>query len=212
MRRAPRFLILPFFLLLAASAAQGEVQTFYLDFSSDSGDYQYVSLTGHSLRVYGTLTIDPDLPIGSSVQASELYLQHAGDPARLISGPPIYYGSEAALEWNVVGDELYINRLTTNAMGASGRAGMVWALGPPTGGLLRFGGGQFQDHALFIDNDSSHVDRLTLKGASEPDGPQGFLVGTRVPEPTSVIIIGLACAACRVRSWISNTAAGKRRK
>lgn len=171
---------------------QAEVATFNVNIvgAPSPGDS-----TPHEMRVFGTITLDPDLPLGTAVTSTNLHFQHLDDlPKPLVTPFQSTSSPSPTLEWNVIGDELFINRISSD----------YGVLGWETRGVvervlisLRSGPPGIGSHILLYDG-FRDVDVAVLKPASEPDGSMGFLFGTRVvPEPTMasflMSIVAMTC-------------------
>ena len=177
--------------LLAAAAltplgAHAAVGTFDVDLSGTGDRF------GNQFRVFGTLTLDPDLPVGSAIVSSSLQFQrNAESPFALPSIPNVSYndGDDDTLDWVQDGTNLYITRTSPinrffawNAVDANFGSGQ-----------FALGGGS-NPHQLFYD-DTFDFEIAELKAPSGPDGPNGFLVGTLVPEPSSLALLALGGVA-----------------
>lgn len=166
-----------------SAAPPQSLQTYYVDYSSETGEYESL---GDPIRLFGTITLDPNQPVGFAIESTRLFFAHEDDPLIRLPSLPVYTdGVTESLAWSVREDNLYISRLpgATNSV-------IGWPLNHPDGGVFRFGA-ERADHQIFIDNDVDHVHRLYLKDSSGPDGPFGFKVGTLVPEPSTLYLAGL---------------------
>ena len=116
--RFPVYILAVMVIRLPASAA---LITVDVDFSGTD------SLNGHTLRVFGTLSVDP---ITDMIGGSSLTMQHQADPIvpiQSFSGP----GTPGVdLDWVLVGSSLYITRVTDDL------AFVVWCSFP--GGIRVF--------------------------------------------------------------------------
>ena len=165
--------------LFFTANASADIATYDIDFSG-------TTLFGDSLSVSGTLTLDPDLPVGSAIISSSLQLQFASDPVLNLPSVPSYEGPgdvATALDWRVVGNDLFVDRLTNDS------AGVVWAITTsPIVSTFQFAAGP-NDHAIsYINTDTSGIGGITLLPAGGPDAGVGFKVGTAVPEPSSAAL------------------------
>lgn len=180
-----RIAFLSLMFVFAASNINAAVQTFDVDlFGVDPG-------TGHESRVVGTITLDPTLPAGSAIQSSLLEYQHEDDtPVSFSSLPNVSYGDDdfLGLEWNLVGNDLYITRVSNDDHFFSWTEEDIFSQGTA---FLSFGSGAF-DHVMGLANAAPHLgviqigtEAVVLKPSSASD--TGFLVGTAaVPEPAAV--------------------------
>ena len=183
-------------LLLPTLTARAAIMTFNVDFFGVGG------ARNHDLHVFGTITVDPTMPVAPLATSSNLWLQHETDnpialPSRPTSDAPVL----SALEWNLSGNDLYISRTSTateklrfDSFGVRGVDNFI-------GVGFSFGSGTRQHRIDFAHSGQLGVDGLILKDASGPDGPLGFFVGTAVsiPEPTSAIFLAGLSAAFSMR-------------
>ncbi len=73
--------------------------------------------SGHNLRVFGTLTVDPVLPILASNTHSSLFFQHNVDTPIVLPSSPNFVTSTDALSWSLLnGDLILIGRATITDM------------------------------------------------------------------------------------------------
>jgi hypothetical protein len=182
------FFALVFILIAIPLVCRGEAVDYRIHLEGESLEY------GHRLRAFGTITIDLSFSsTRDAVRSSNLFFQHEMDePIPLI---PLPDGGSAdpsdALRWQTVGDELYISRISSlNRI-------LQWSSVPVIGRVTNFffeAGPPNNPHGLFSRLDG-HDDTVLLKPGSGPDGPLGFLVGTRIPEPSGLIGLlgGLVC-------------------
>ena len=193
MRRSLQLVLCASLVCFNATAVLGAVQTFNVDLFG-------VASSGHELRVFGTITLDPSLPVLAAIQSSSLQFQHQSDPLIAFTSLPNYYSGNpsSGLEWSVSDDNLYINRVST------ADEFIVWEIyetppfGPPFH-AFGLGSGRW-NHEMDDRNFSDHEDFAILKAAGPADGPTGFLVGTAIPEPSSAMILaGFGAAFCMRR-------------
>ncbi len=184
-------------IVLSPGPATADITTFNVDLSGKG------SSTGHELRVFGTITLDPDLDVDTAIQSTSLTFQHEADLYLLPSIPGYGFNFGATLDWEVDGSDLYITR-------TSELDGIILFLDFPTPSMVPqfFLASGTEPHQLYFESGvvNPHIDTYDLKPPSGPDGPFGFLVGTAVPEPmTSVVLGGLLAFACTAlrRSRIS---------
>lgn len=154
--------------------------------------------SAHSLRAFGTITLDLSDPDPfDAVRSSKLFFQHEmDDPIPLMERP----GDESVdairgLKWEAVDDKLYINRTSTaNAI-------LEWRSETVLGRVTNFffeAGPPNNPHGLFYQL-GTHMDTAILKPGGGPDGPQGFFVGVRVPEPSPIVFSMLLCVSIGTR-------------
>ena len=174
-----------------APAAQSAVTMFQVDLSG-VGDP-----SGHEIKVFGTVTLDPTQPVSDTTIVSALFLQHHTDPANPLPFVPNDAGSgpqASNLQWNLVGKDLYINRISNNS------SGLRWSISTANGDeTFILGSGNAEHFALIDTVDGSDAGFVGFKSPSGPDGPMGFLVGTVVPEPSSTALLGLGSLALVLR-------------
>jgi hypothetical protein len=163
----------------AANPLQAGFMTFNVNLSGVAG-------SGHMLKVFGTITVDPAQPISSATTTSTLFFQHQSDvfslPSTFNNGPSL----PDQMEWSLVGQDLYISRRssTDQTFGWGRLIGQVDI-------DFVFGSG-LEDHFLryVIRNPSDpDSDKFLLKPSGPADGPNGFLVGTAIPEPSSALLV-----------------------
>ena len=173
------------FLLFVFAAIPGVATSQETTFSINlEGDAQE---TGHHLRAFGTITVDLRFPALDAVRTSQIFIQHEADEPIQLNPLPGQGGinPSSGLQWEIVDDRLYINRISTlsriiqwnTAASVPQFTSLFFESGPPNnphGMFYRFGG---------------HDDTVLLKPGSPPDGPQGFLVGVRIPEPSSLVML-----------------------
>lgn len=144
------------------------------------------------LRVYGTLTVDPDLPITAAGIFSSLTFQRDSmTPILLPSTPEVSASVSDNLAWSVIGDMLFINRTGHN------NANIIWeeidfTTRPFREGYFRLGSG-LNSHKLYSGFGLNSAE-VVLKAKGPPDGPYGFLIGTVVPEPASLLMLTFSAA------------------
>lgn len=170
-------------------------------------DLKAVGASGHTLRAFGTLMVDPDTDL---ISGSNLFFQHQDDtPVALPSLPFLTVSAPANLDWGLSGGDLYVTRLTDiNSF-------IEWSdLGPSEFNSLALGSGSNRHRLLHSDSGLVHVDEGVLKERGLADGPNGFLVGTAqdsnlVPEPSTFATWGGLLGLCIVggalrhrRKWI----------
>lgn len=89
-------------LFSAAGYSFGSVQTFDVDIAADS------PFTGNTLRVFGTIDVDPETDI---VSGSDLIFEHPDAPIFSIALPstPSNVPPVGSFDWELSGDDLYIS-------------------------------------------------------------------------------------------------------
>jgi PEP-CTERM motif len=165
-------------LCFAANPLQAGIMTFNVNLSG-------VGVLGNTLRVFGTITVDPDQPISRASTTSSLQFQFRSDtPKPFASSYNVGPLNAENLAWNVSGGDLYISRLT-NVGEAVG-----WLTNEPLGqqSAIEFGSGSFA-HRIIQFAAVGIEDLYDLKPSGSPDGPNGFLVGRAVPEPSSALLL-----------------------
>jgi hypothetical protein len=178
-------------LIATPLASDAAVVDYRIDLSGLSPEH------GHRLRAFGTISLDLDFSTRAAVRTSNLFFQHEMDaPIPLLPLPDQTSADPSdALQWEVVGDSLYINRISTlnrsvhwsSAVVAGRVTNFFFEAGPPN-----------NPHGLFF-RQGAHDDTVLLKPGGGPDGPQGFFVGTRVPEPSSLTCAIGALVVCMTR-------------
>lgn len=154
--------------------------TYYVDFSGTD------NVTGNRMRLYGGLTVDPDLPISATSYSNLLFQRNSEPPAALRSVPQVSGGASSNLKWEVIGGNLHIVRTGQDNEFISWDVPIM--LGRPKPQLLLGSG----THAHYFRFDTPPIiltEWVILKGASGPDGPIGFFVGTPIPEPSSAWLL-----------------------
>jgi hypothetical protein len=165
-------------LMVTPLASGGAVVDYRLDLAGQSLEH------GHRLRAFGTISLDLDFPTRDAVRTSNLFFQHEMDEPIPLLPLPDQTTAEAsdALQWEPVGNALYITRISTlNRI-------IHWSSTPIAGRVTNFffeAGPPNNPHGLFF-RLGAHDDTVLLKPGGGPDGPQGFFVGTKVPEPSSL--------------------------
>jgi hypothetical protein len=173
MYRQERWLLVSIGLLLCfcATSLHAALMTFNVDLSGVAAG------SGHTLRAFGTITVDPLLPMSRDTTTSNLQFQHHTDlPVLMPSTPTLGAAVPSQLAWGVFGGNLYVTRT------GSANEYFGWAYRAGGEAEVLFGSG-VNSHNLFYSG--AHVEALILKPPGAPDGPNGFLVGTLVPEPSS---------------------------
>ena len=153
---------------------------------------------GHRLRAFGAITLD--LSFSSSrdaIRSSNLFFQHQLDQPIPLEPLPDTTSADPsdALQWEVAGNKLYINRISTL------NRSIHWSSAPAIGLVTNFffeAGPPNNPHGLFF-RQGAHDDTVLLKPGGGPDGPRGFFVGTRIPEPSGLTCLmgGLICFVLR---------------
>lgn len=171
-------------LCFTANSLQAASTTFNVDLTG------VASGSGHTLRVYGTITVDPALPVSSAATTSSLFFQHETDtpipfPSNLNLGAAASNLLSSQFEWDLFDGNLYVTRTGTGT--GTFRDYFGWKY--PGGDMdieLLFGSGP-NAHSLYYNG--THADLVILKPSGGPDGPNGFLVGTAIPEPSSALLL-----------------------
>lgn len=162
---------------LTANSLQAESTTFNVDFRGAARG------SGHTLRAYGTITVDPALPVSAAATTSNLFFQHETDtPIPFPSNPNLGTAVPSQFEWDLFDGNLYVTRTGT----VNQYFGWKHSAGAPDVELL-FGSG-VNTHNLFYNLRTDPFDEFILKPSGGPDGPNGFLVGTAIPEPSSAVL------------------------
>jgi hypothetical protein len=175
---APQMLYpLGLFLGLTVIPVDAGIMTFNVDLSGGSN-------LGNTFRVYGTLTVDPALAISPANTASTLFFQRNDDPIlAFITVQTPGNRSLSSLRWEFSSGNLYITRVGTLA------ESIVWSSATPDIPYANFllGAGIYNHFLQRATLQGFEI--FVLKPSSGPDGPNGFLVGTAVPEPSSALLI-----------------------
>ena len=140
------------------------------------------SLSNHLLTVFGTISVDPALPISGDATASSLFMQFNSDSPIPLQQVPVTAPSILSdLVWSMNLDRLYVTR--------AGNENNFIGWGDPSArtqfGLLS---GGLPHYATYYISPDETVE-VFLKAPSGPDGPNGFLIGTAVPEPASTVLV-----------------------
>lgn len=156
--------------------------------------------SGTVLGVSGQITIDFSSPTGTAVQSSNLLFSVDGQTTQLTSNPFVSSNIAANLAWETDGlGNLFVTRLgsTSSQISFTGSNGVFFR-------NFDLGSGSTPHRLAYFNNFTSQSASVILEGASGPDGPNGFLVGTStIPEPASALILsmlGLASLLVRVRA------------
>lgn len=170
----------------------GAAVNYFVDLEGQSLEH------GHRLRAFGTITLDLSRTSSrAAIRSSKLFFQHELDaPIPLLSLPDQTSADPSeALQWEAVGDKLFINRIST--LNRSIHWSSATVLGRTTNFFFEAGPPN-NPHGLFL-RLGAHDDTVLLKPGSGPDGPRGFFVGTRIPEPSSLTCLtgGLVCLVMR---------------
>ena len=171
-----------------------DVMTFNVDLGGENKQ-------GETLRVFGFITLDPDLPVGAAIVNSSLQLQFEDDPLLDLPSIPEYEGPgniETSLDWRVEDGNLFIDRLSNESTGA------VWAVieqGPTILSTFQLAAGPNPHGISYFNEETGGIGVLTLKPAGGPDPGVGFLVGTQaIPEPgMGILLAGLMGCVLRRR-------------
>jgi PEP-CTERM motif len=162
-------------LCFTANSLQAAIMTFNVDLTG------VASGSGHTLRVFGTITVDPALPVSAAATTSNLFFQHQTDtPISLPSNPNLGAAMPSQLAWDIFGGNLYVTRTGT----VNEYFGWKYSFAPEI--ELLFGSGVNTHNIFYV---SSHTEETILKPSGGPDGPNGFLVGTAIPEPSSALLV-----------------------
>lgn len=148
--------------------------------------------SGHTLLVTGTITADTTT---NTLLDESLTFFHEDEPGVALTflNPS---GEGVGWDWNATPQELRFERISSENGSARWRA----AFDPPGQPFVEYwlefhsGVGDFRDHVMgyvLDDPDGVDLDQVVLKPASGPDSP-GFLLGTVVPEPSSILMFALA--------------------
>lgn len=155
-------------------------QTFDVNFSGTD------SSNGVLLAVFGEITLDPSLPVGSAVSSSDLTFSVNGDETQLFSNPFASASAPTSLAWETDGNgNLFITRLdnSTSQLSFTNSNGVFFR-------SLVLGSGTNEHEIAYFNNFTSGSANVLLSSSSGPDGPNGFLVGTSsVPEPNSMVCL-----------------------
>jgi hypothetical protein len=171
-----------FILTFAANSVYAGLITFNVDLS---GVDEY---SGNTLRVYGTLTIDPGLPTTSSGITSMLNLQWNSEHPIQFPGTPIFSGPVSEnLAWTQINKMLFINRTASEGASISWESNSS-PLGPYTFFSLGSGASEHRMSYWKFNEPKWIFDDVILSPSGPPDGPFGFLVGNAIPESSSVIM------------------------
>jgi hypothetical protein len=165
----------------------GAAVTYRIDLKGESLEH------GHRLQAFGTITLDLNFPsTRDAVRSSNLFFQHEVDQAIPLLPLPDQLSVEPsdALQWEAVGNELYIDRISNLNGSIEWRSATVldrvtnffFEAGPPN-----------NTHGLFF-RLGDHDDTVVLKPGGGPDGPRGFFVGTEIPEPATWLLALFSCA------------------
>lgn len=194
-QRILRFLNL-FGLLLSCAASSANAGLITVNVDLAGADI----FSGNTLRVFGTLTVDPDMPISAVGITSALNLQRKLEsPIPLPSIPRVAGPASESLAWYFFDNMLFINRTSSDD------AFIVWeTYGRSTEVGFKFGSGGNSHSAKLIDAFPHNIvfDLVYLKHDGPVDGPFGFLVGNVVPEPTStsmLVVFGAVSTLLRFR-------------
>ncbi len=183
-----RLLFTVILLCVTVSPAVAEKMAFDINLSGTSN-------LGNTLTLFGTLLVDPALPIdNSNIGPYSLFVQRNAET----SVRPLSFFSFAVpnetlgtvqMAWSLSGNDLYVSR--TSALDSS----VVYAyLGfnvPPPQPTASFNLGSGALAHSITYGDTSGFETAVLKGASAADGPNGFLVGRAVvpvPAPSSLLL------------------------
>jgi|688.fasta_scaffold00135_57 hypothetical protein len=167
-------------LTFAANSVYGGLITFNVDLSGVDES------SGDTLRVFGTLTVDPYMPITVTSISSALYLQqNSNAPLPLPSNPHLVGTVSDNLAWFLFDDMLFLNRTTNEG------SFIEWdGFGSSTHAFLIFGSGSVSHIAGYSKSHPPNVaiNDVLFKASGPVDGPFGFLVGTVTPEPSSLVM------------------------
>jgi hypothetical protein len=185
-------LYLSLLLVTIPAACRGAPIEYFVDLQGPSLEH------GHRLRAFGTITLDLSIPSSrAAIHSSNLFFQHELDQAIPLLPLPDQTSADPtdALQWEAVGDELYINRVSELNRSIHWRSATV--MGRVTNFFFEAGPPN-NPHGLFFRLDT-HDDTVLLKPGGGPDGPRGFFVGTRIPEPSGLTYLmgGLVCLTIR---------------
>tara|TARA_R110002049_G_scaffold268572_1_gene445048 strand:- start:9516 stop:10133 length:618 start_codon:yes stop_codon:yes gene_type:complete len=192
------FLLLLLLFAVSPVASNAAFTTFLVDLSG----FDTSGATPHRLRVFGSITLDPDFPVGMAIQSSSLLFQHEPTVPFTNNIPlrnqPFVTGNGDGLNWSVQDGSLYINRTGT------GSGSLVWQTDDPGTGLvdgfLQFASVGPHTIETLANGAFGDEDLVVLKASGAPDGPTGFLVGTAmVPEPSSAMFFAGLGAMFTVR-------------
>ncbi|MEM9940435.1 MAG: PEP-CTERM sorting domain-containing protein [Planctomycetota bacterium] len=153
--------------------------------------------SGLEVRVTGTISVDVDRPVGAAITSSDLSFQLGFDLIDRPSTPNFDYNDNFDafdLDWEEDNDRLYMTRLTNSPDNNFFGWNQIQSLA-----AHRFilGAGNQAHRLQRIDGFGNTTHLVTLKSASGPDGPNGFLIGATnaVPESGSVAVLGLMSIA-----------------
>lgn len=177
---------------LLASASLAAAGTYQIDLRGEAIE------TRHRARVFGTITLDLTQSTRDAVRSSELFYQHESSTPVAFPSLPSRGSADPsdALVWETRGDDLYITRVSSlNRI-------LDWTVIPAPGEIVNFffeAGPPNNPHGIFLRTEG-HDDTVVLKAGSGPDGPRGFFVGVRVPEPTGVTLLAAMLVGFRLRA------------
>ena len=161
-----------------ATTALADFQTFDVNLSGTAGG------SGHELKVFGTITLDPDAAISAAIQSSSLQFQHESDTPIPLPTLPTSNSGGTDLDFVLSGNSLLM--VTT---GLNDQL-IAWS-DPPN--FFHLGSGPVTNGLLIAFEDSNDIDIFDDVQAEFFGDPFTFQLGTLqptsvIPEPSSAII------------------------
>ncbi len=178
-------LMLTTLVLLTVAFSQRHLDAGLVTFNVNHSGSDIVN--GNTLRLYGTISVDPNLPIQAATISSNLWLQlNADAPVAFSSTPNDGDAAPTSLAWSLINGNLHIVRT------GSSPQYFGWKVeNNPIFYYATLGAGDNAHGIAYANISTLNFNNVFFKNPSGPDGPNGFLFATAVPEPSSFVLCSM---------------------